>query len=170
MCYLKVKFQLLKRKGIKNNETITFSTHHTGYCIAIDREFFHKIGGIFDHGITGHGDTLFWASFIENYSPPGDCQRFLVAPRCSVIRNHWKQYKKKALAISCLDRITYLPNANILHLKHGTKTNRKYGKRSKYISGIFNLFYNDDGVLEINIINQHYNDLRQYWIDRKENE
>lgn len=157
-------------KAIKNNEQIELLIHHTGYCTAIDREFFHKLGGIFDHGITGHGDTLFWASFIDNYDPPSDCQKFLMGPRCSLIRKNWNEYKKNALSVSSLNKISYLPDANILHLKHGAKENRKYGQRSAYISGVFNLFYNDDGVLEINIINENNKDLIQYWIDRKEDE
>ena len=62
-------------KAVKNNEPIELMIHHTGYVIAINRSFFKKLGGIFEYGITGYGDTLFWSSFIKDYEPY--CDNFL---------------------------------------------------------------------------------------------
>ena len=155
-------------KALKNNEPIELGIHHTGYVISINRSFLKKLGGIFEYGITGYGDTLFWTSFIKDYEPY--CDNFLKMPRFKEQRKKWNEYKKNALSISSMDRIAYLPGANILHLRHGEHENRRYPRRNFYVSGIFDLFHNDDGVLEINVISEKAKDLRQYWIDRKEDE
>jgi hypothetical protein len=155
-------------KAIKNDEQINLMVHHTRYVIAINRSFFKKLGGIFEYAITGYGDTLFWSSFIEGYEPY--CDNFLKMPMFNNESKKWNEYKENALSISSMDRIAYLPGANILHLRHGTHDNRRYSRRNFYVSGIFNLFHNDDGVLEINLVSKKDKDLLQYWIDRKEDE
>lgn len=162
----KAKFSLIK--AIKNNIPIDLRVHHTGYVTALNRSFFHEIGGIFEYGITGYGDVLFWAAFIKGFEP--NCDNFLKMPRFKSIRHKWHEYKQNALAKTSMDRIAYLPGANMIHLRHGQQDNRKYPKRNHYVAGIFDLFHNDDGVLEISVKNIQSPDLRQYWIDRREDE
>jgi hypothetical protein len=155
-------------KAVKNQQELQLHIHHTGYVIAVNRSFLHKLGGVFEYGITGYGDTLFWSAFLKDFEP--FCDNFLKAPRFKTIRKYYEDYKQNALSISSLDRIQYLPNANILHLRHGKNENRKYAKRNFYVSSIFDLYHNDDGVLEIKVNNPNSKDLIQYWIDRKEDE
>lgn len=155
-------------KAVKNNTKIDLLYHHTGYVIAITKKFLNQLGGIFEYGVTGYGDTLFWSSFIAEFEPY--CDNFLKMPRFKDIRSKWEAYKRNALTISNLDKIGYMPGANILHLRHGDHSNRRYPSRNCYVPGIFDLYHNEDGVLEIEIISEKARDLKQYWIDRREDE
>jgi len=155
-------------KALKNQEELKLHIHHTGYVIAINRSFLHKIGGVFEYGLTGYGDTLFWSAFLKDFEP--FCDNFLKAPRFRKISQYYELYKQNISSISSLDRIQYLPDANILHLRHGKNENRRYHRRNFYVSSIFDLYHNDDGVLEIKVNNPNAQDLIQYWIDRKEDE
>lgn len=162
----KARYSIIK--AAKEGINIDLAIHHTGYVIALNRSYYHQLGGIFEYGITGYGDTLFWASFMKDFEPY--CDNFLKMPRFKDIRNKWYTYKTNALSVSSLERINYLPGANILHLRHGCHANRRYPNRNCYVPGIFDLYHNEDGVLEINIISDKVNDLKQYWIDRQEDE
>lgn len=157
------KYSILK--AVKNQEEIRLFNHYTGFAVAINRDFFKNIGGIFEYGITGYGDTLFWAAFLKDFEPY--CDNFLKSPRFESIRKKYEAYKNRVLSLSSINRITYLRKTHMLHLNHGSHDNRKYPHRNSYVAGIFDLFHNNDGVLEIKIVHPN-TDLKQYWLDRQE--
>lgn len=147
-------------KGITLKESINIAQHYPGFGIVIDRNFFHQINGIFDRGLNGYGDSLFWGCF-DKFS----CKYiYMASKKCK----YYQQYQKNIFdIISNQSNITtFIANNMCLHLYHGSEHNRRYDRRENYIPQSYELYYNEDGVLEMNA----EKDLRQYWIDRKEDE
>ena len=144
-------------KGLVRNHKINISLHYPGFGVGIRRDFFQKIGGFFDHGLNGYGDTLFWGAF-DNFS-----SRYI-----QFASNNFKQYPKYRdnIASFAPHSISYLEENIAMHFYHGSTRNRRYADRNKYLPDQYELFYNECGVLEI----KSDKDLIQYWIDRKEDE
>jgi hypothetical protein len=146
-------------KAISKKENINICYHYPGFGIGIDRDFFHEIGGIYDQGFDGGGDTLFWGCFGDFRST------YLHIAGCKFSK--YDEYQKKVITKinnDTTDIVSYVQDNTALHLYHGSKKNRKYGSRHKYIPNNYTLFYNNEGVLEI----ESDHDLTQYFIDRQE--
>lgn len=147
-------------KGIAEKETINISYHYPGFGIGIDRNFFHSIGGICDYGLNGYGDSLFWGCF-DKFS----------SKYITIASKKFPQYTQYQSVISNIieqknNIVSFIPDNIALHLYHGSQKNRRYASRDNYIPNSYNLFYNQDGVLEI----ESDHDLIQYWVDRKEDD
>lgn len=151
-------------KAIINNETISLAIYEPGFSIGMTRDFFHKINGFFEYAITGSNDSMFWLSFKEfaNISTENLIQKM------PILKEYHEPYKKRIQQNLDKSRMNYLQNCIGLHLYHGTKDNRFYQTRNKYLPKDIEFYYNDCGVLEIKSSEQK--DLKQYWIDRKEDE
>lgn len=151
-------------KGLKLKEKINIGLHYPGFAIGIDRNFFHKINGIFELGFNGCGDSLFWGAFDK------DAQEYL--PQVSSKFKEYEIYRQNVLDIlkKNYDIVSYTPDNIALHLYHGSDKNRNYRNRDQYLPDSYKTFYNEYGVLEIYSLDQTKKDLSQYWIDRKEDE
>jgi len=139
---------------------------HPGYAWAITRKSYEKIGGLYDKGILGSGDSIMALSFINksiymnniNYSDD--------------YNNSMLEYQKKASKL----RLGYVPGV-IRHYFHGTELNRKYTERWKILmkynfSPIEHLHYDNQGILvPTNIFSSDFKeDIMNYFKDRKEDD
>jgi hypothetical protein len=134
----------------------------SGMGWSITRESFRAIGGFFDKGILGNGDTLFYNCMVPTINIKNE-QYFLIQEFYLAYRTNFQNINPK---------VTYL-NTHIYHLSHGTLKNRKYGSRHNEILGqirtpwnsLFSL--NSDGFWEL-IDNSLSKKMIDYFISRKE--
>lgn len=138
---------------------------HPGYAWAITRRAYNKIGGLYDKGVLGSGDSIMALSFInrvkymtnEEYNP--DYNQSMLD----------FQVKAKTL------RLGYVPGI-IRHHFHGSKVNRRYTERWKILmnweySPKNSLFYTPSGVIELIPSVQGFKDsILNYFKERKEDD
>jgi hypothetical protein len=137
---------------------------HPGYAWAMTRKAYDKIGGIYDKGVLGSGDSVMALSFIssvnkmtnDNYSNDYNDSMLLF------------QDKAKFL------RLGYTPGV-IRHYYHGSKQNRKYTDRWKILmkynfSFQNHLSYDKYGILipTENMPDEFKEDIMNYFKERKE--
>ena len=139
---------------------------HPGYAWAITRKAYEKIGGLYDKGVLGSGDSIMALSFIN---------------KCNVMNNNnynkdyndsMLEYQIKASKL----RLGYVPGV-IRHYYHGSKKNRQYTERWKILmnhnfSPINHLTYDDKGILvPTNLFSSEFKeDIMNYFRERKEDE
>ena len=139
---------------------------HPGYAWAITRKAYEKIGGIYDKGVLGSGDSIMALSFINktgnmnnvNYSED--------------YNNSMLEFQKKAKTL----RLGYTPGI-IRHYFHGSKINRQYTERWQILirqqySPIQHLTYDSFGILipTEQFSEEFKNDILNYFKERKEDE
>jgi hypothetical protein len=139
---------------------------HPGYAWAITRKAYEKIGGIYDKGVLGSGDSIMALSFINktgnmnnvNYSED--------------YNNSMLEFQKKAKTL----RLGYTPGI-IRHYFHGSKINRQYTERWQILirqqySPIQHLTYDSFGILipTEQFSEEFKNDIMNYFKERKEDE
>jgi hypothetical protein len=147
-------------RGIANRRPLDIGVDYPGFGLGITRRFFKQIGGFCDYGLPGYGDSLFWGAFIRcGFSYYAD---FFAKTNFA----QYQQYKENCLRAVSPETISYVAGNTALHLYHGSHANRRYADRDRYIPEHYELFYNADGVLEI----KSDRDLRQYWVDRREDD
>jgi hypothetical protein len=151
-------------KAIKLKQNIVLGRDQPGFAIGIKRDFFHKIGGFFEYGITGCSDVLFWLSMIDFHTY--EVLRYIESVEAAKIK--YLEYKHNMRKYFDQNRVDYIEDCVGLHLQHGKECNRFYQNRNIYLPENISFYHNNDGVLEIN--SNDNKDLRQYWIDRKEDE
>lgn len=114
---------------------------HPGYAWAMTRKAYERLGGLYDKGILGSGDSIMAMSLINkahllhnvNYNDD--------------YNNSMMEYQKQA----CKLRLGYTPGV-IRHHYHGSKLNRQYTERWKilmkyYYSPLIHVTYDTDGIL-----------------------
>ena len=111
---------------------------HPGFAWAFQRKWFREIG-FYKEGITGSGDTMSTAAWMNIKFPRGYVHQSLVPS--------YEDYSRMAhpnLACS---------TGTIYHLWHGSAKNRKYVDRHRILDGVRDvrsiLETNEDGVLEL---------------------
>jgi hypothetical protein len=139
---------------------------HPGYAWAITRKAYEKIGGIYDKGVLGSGNSIMALSFINksgnmnnvNYSED--------------YNNGMLEFQKKAKTL----RLGYTPGI-IRHYFHGSKVNRQYTERWQILirhqySPIHHLTYDSFGILipTEQFSEEFKNDIMDYFKERKEDE
>jgi hypothetical protein len=139
---------------------------HPGYAWAITRKAYEKIGGIYDKGVLGSGDSIMALSFINktgnmnnvNYSED--------------YNNSMLEFQQKAKTL----RLGYTPGI-IRHYFHGSKINRQYTERWQILirqqySPIQHLTYDSFGILipTEQFSEEFKNDILNYFKERKEDE
>ena len=139
---------------------------HPGYAWAITRKAYEKIGGIYDKGVLGSGDSIMALSFINktgnmnnvNYSED--------------YNNSMLEFQKKAKTL----RLGYTPGI-IRHYFHGSKINRQYTERWQILirqqySPIQHLTYDSFGILipTEQFSEEFKNDILNYFKERKEDD
>jgi hypothetical protein len=112
--------------------------YHPGFAWAFQRKWFRDIG-FYKEGITGSGDTMSTAAWMNIKFPRGYVHQSLVPS--------YEEYSRMAhpnLACS---------TGTIYHLWHGSAKNRKYVDRHRILDGVRDvrsiLETNKDGVLEL---------------------
>jgi hypothetical protein len=139
---------------------------HPGYAWAITRKAYEKIGGLYDKGVLGSGDSIMALSFIN---------------KCDVMNNndYNKDYNNSMLEYQIKAsklRLGYVPGI-IRHYYHGSKKNRQYTERWKILmkhnfSPIEHLTYDDKGILVPTTLfsSDFKEDIMNYFRERKEDE
>jgi len=139
---------------------------HPGYAWAITRKAYEKVGGIYDKGILGSGDSIIALSIVNktksfiNYNYHTDYKQSIL------------DYQKNASTL----RLGYVPGV-IRHYYHGTKVNRKYTERWQILmkykySPQEHLMYNELGILvpTLECPAEFLNDIMNYFKERKEDD
>ena len=152
----------------KGHKYVTKGTDywHPGYAWAITRKAYEKIGGIYDKGVLGSGDSIMALSFVNR-------------SKCMNNINYNKDYNNSMLEYQTIAkkiRLGYTPGV-IRHFFHGSKQNRRYTDRWKILmkynySPQKDLTYNDKGVLifAANVSNDFKQDILHYFYERKEDD
>lgn len=96
--------------------------YHPGFAWCMRRDWYNKVG-FFDYALSGSGDTLSSAVWLDKYFPPN----FQSLPKALV--NEYKKYQT-----SPVPRITFLKDTSIHHLYHGSRENRQYSERHKMLN------------------------------------
>lgn len=139
---------------------------HPGYAWAITKKAYDKIGGIYDKGILGSGDSIMALSFINKAESMNNINY------SDDYNNSMLEYQLKASKL----RLGYVPGV-ITHYYHGSKKNRQYTERWKLLmkynySPIEHLTYDKQGIL---IPTQTFpsdfkEDIMNYFRERKEDD
>jgi len=139
---------------------------HPGYAWAITRKAYERIGGLYDKGVLGSGDSIMALSFVNR-------------SKCMNNINYNKDYNNSMLdyqVIAKKIRLGYTPGI-IRHFFHGSKQNRRYTDRWKILmkhnySPQKDLTYNDKGVLIFTATtsNDFKQDILNYFHERKEDD
>ena len=138
---LTYKHTMLTRKTILflENDVWDF-IYHPGFAWCMKRSWYKKVG-FFDLAISGSGDTLSSAAWLQKRFPPN----FQSLPQPLIAS--YNEYKAKAKP-----KITYLKDTDLYHLYHGSRANRQYAERHKMlqIKGTIDDYVtnNKEGVLE----------------------
>lgn len=137
---------------------------HTGYAWACTREYYEKIGGLYDKGILGSGDYVMCQGF---FGKPAFGHQSLDKFRDNVV-----SYISKLVDI----KIGYIPT-NIKHYFHGSKVNRKYIERNSILVNhnydpYKHITYDSNGVIipSDDMSSDFLKEIYQYFFERNEDE
>ena len=137
---------------------------HCGYCWAITRKMYERIGGLYETSIIGSGDYQIACALIDRVhkSVPPEC--------CNSYKQDLLEYQEKLKTA----RLGYVPGT-ILHYFHGTKENRKYVERNSIIikhqfDPIKDIVKDQNGIIQLNKKNVLINDIFDYFTQRKEDD
>ena len=139
---------------------------HPGFAWAITRKAYEKMGGLYDKGILGSGDSIMALSLINKVSIVSN-------------NNYSDDYNNSMFDfqtnVSKL-RLGYVPGV-IRHYYHGSKKNRNYTERWKILmdhkfSPINDISYDNRGILiPTNTFSEQFKeDIMNYFKERKEDE
>ncbi|ATZ80598.1 hypothetical protein BMW23_0551 [Bodo saltans virus] len=136
---------------------------HPGYAWACTREFYDKIGGIYDRSIIGYGDRIIAYAIIQSF-------KNMYYDELENANNDALEYMKKFIGV----RFGYI-KGKILHHFHGKKENRQYDKR-KFImrehkfDPYTQIKYNDEGIIvpTDKMNNSFIEELIEFFKQRKE--
>jgi hypothetical protein len=114
--------------------------YHPGFAWAFQRNWYNRIG-FFDWAVSGSGDTLSTAFWLEKKFPPN----FQSLP--NPLKERYGDYSTMTHPM-----ITFRRNGEIYHLYHGSRKNRQYAERHKMLNVQENIRdmieINKDGVYE----------------------
>jgi hypothetical protein len=130
------------------------------------RKAYEKVGGLYDKGILGSGDSIMALSFVNksvNMNNPKYSKDY---------NNSMLDFEKKAHKL----RLGYTSGV-IRHYYHGSKQNRKYTERWQYLikhkfSPNDHLTYDDYGILipTEKFTEEFKEDIMSYFRERKEDD
>ena len=144
---------------------------HPGFGWAFKRAWFRKVG-FFKHGITGSGDTLSAAAWLQMPAP----HVCLIKSLKDVYTEYCNLVKKYVPKVVCASHCVF-------HLWHGVHKKRQYVSRHLILkeiddvrdileiseSGLFDFNYGRDHESS-RIVTRIENDLKQYFIERDDDE
>ena len=150
--------------GEKFNHIRGINYWHTGYAWSCTREYYEKVGGLYDKGILGSGDYIMCQGY---FSKPAFGHSSLEFFRDSVVN-----YISNLSDI----KIGYIPT-NIKHYFHGSKANRKYLERNSILvkynyNPMKHIEYNEEGILvpTFDMPKEFLIDIYNYFNERNEDE
>jgi hypothetical protein len=139
---------------------------HPGFAWAMTRSAYEKIGGIYDKGVLGSGDSVMALSFFSS------CEQFINKNYTEDYNNSMLEFQKNAKNL----KLGYTPGV-IRHHYHGSKINRKYTDRWKILmkysySPIQHLKYNETGIIipSKSFPEEFKKDIMEYFKERKEDD
>ena len=153
----------LTRKSVlfMKEEEFNFK-YHPGFAWAFRREYYNDVG-FFDWAVSGSGDTLSSAKWLNKTLP----LNFKSLPR--PLHTEYIKYFNKPNP-----KITYLKDVNIYHLYHGSRANRQYSQRHEMLfinQDIKELvFLNNQGIYEWTNKSKWNELFLNYFINRKDDE
>lgn len=153
----------LTRKSVlfMKEEEFNFK-YHPGFAWAFRREYYNDVG-FFDWAVSGSGDTLSSAKWLNKTLP----LNFKSLPR--PLHTEYIKYFNKPNP-----KITYLKDVNIYHLYHGSRKNRQYSQRHEMLfinQDIKELvFLNNQGIYEWTNKSKWNELFLNYFINRKDDE
>jgi hypothetical protein len=157
-------YNFIKQNKFGSNKIHDF--WHPGFCWAITRKAYEKLGGLYDKGILGSGDNIMAYSFINK------CSHYTREKYNDDYNNSMLEFQEKAKNL----RLGYVPGV-IRHFYHGKKKNRYYHERTDILakyqySPIKDIIYDDKGLIitTTNFSNEFKNEIMNYFIERKEDE
>jgi hypothetical protein len=137
---------------------------HPGYAWAITRKAYERMGGLYDKGVLGSGDSIMALAFINKVT------KMFNVKYHQDYNNSMLDFQSKAKGL----RIGYTPGV-IRHHYHGTKQNRQYTERWKILmehaySPVQHLTYDDKGILipTKDFSDEFKADIMKYFKERKE--
>jgi hypothetical protein len=138
---------------------------HPGYAWAMTRKCYEKLGGLYDKGILGSGDSIMALSFINK------CEFMNNSNYHKDYNNSMIEFQEKTKKI----RLGYTPGV-IRHYYHGSKQNRQYTERWKILikhkySPVEDIHY-DNGILipTKKCSKEFQEDILKYFKERKEDD
>jgi hypothetical protein len=139
---------------------------HPGFAWAITRKAYERMGGLYDKGVLGSGDSIMSLSFIGKSKKMNNCKFH------ADYNNSMLQFQEKVKGL----RLGYVPGV-IHHHYHGTKQNRQYTERWKILmnhsfSPEKHLTYDEKGILipTKEFSEEFKADIIKYFKERKEDE
>ena len=139
---------------------------HPGYAWAMTRKTYEKLGGLYDKGILGSGDSIMAMAYINK------CSHIINYNYHEGYKHSILEFQEKASKL----RIGYTPGV-IRHYYHGSKQNRKYVERWQILikhqfSPYTDLTYDKIGILipTSTLSEEFKEDIMQYFRDRKEDD
>ena len=139
---------------------------HSGYAWAITRKAYEKIGGLYDKGVLGSGDSIMALSLINKVKNMHN-NKYHTDYNASML-----EYEVKSKGL----RLGYTPGV-IRHHFHGTKQNRKYTERWQILmkhqfSPREHLMYDANGILvpSATFSKEFKEDIMTYFRERKEDD
>ena len=154
--YSFVKHKKIGKKGL--------DYFHPGYAWAITRRAYEKIGGIYDKGILGSGDSIMAMSFINKVDKMNNISYH------PDYNNSMLEFQDKSKNL----RLGYVHGV-IRHYFHGSKKNRQYTERWELLKknqySPKDLTY-DNGILipTENFTKEFQDDILNYFKERKEDD
>jgi hypothetical protein len=138
---LTYKKTMLTRKTIVLDKKVLWDfAYHPGFAWCMTRKWYKQVG-FFDYAISGSGDTLSTAAWLNKKFP----EKFQSLPKPLLT-------PYVAFCLKPKPRITYLNGTDLYHLYHGSRENRQYAERHKMldIKGDIEdyITQNKEGVLE----------------------
>jgi hypothetical protein len=134
------KTMLTRKTVLLNTKKEWDFAYHPGFAWCMTRKYYKKVG-FFDYAVSGSGDTLSSAAWLQNTFPPN----FQSLPKPLIA-------KYNVFQATPLPKITYCKDIDLYHLYHGSRENRQYAERHKMldIDGDIEEYLerNKDGVLE----------------------
>jgi len=139
---------------------------HPGYAWAITRKAYERIGGLYDKGILGSGDSIIALSLINKVS------HTLNVDYHEGYKESILEFQKKTKGL----RLGYVPGV-IRHFFHGSKKNRKYTERWNILiqhafTPLTHVKYDTKGILvpTEEFPSDFENDILNYFKERNEDE
>lgn len=153
----------LTRKSVLFLEDEVFNfKYHPGFAWAFRREYYNDVG-FFDWAVSGSGDTLSSAKWLNKTLPLNF--KSLPKPLYTEYINFYNKPNPK---------ITYLKGVDVYHLYHGSRVNRQYSQRHEMLfinQDIKELvFINNQGVYEWTHKSKWNELFLEYFTNRKDDE
>ena len=139
---------------------------HPGFAWAMTRKAYERVGGIYEEGVLGSGDSMMALAFI------GYANKMNRDDYHEDYNNSMVNFQKKCKGL----RLGYVPGV-IRHYYHGSKVNRKYTERWQILikhqySPEKHLIHDNNGILipTVHFSKDFIEDIYNYFAERKEDE